>query len=253
MSTNYSFHKRWSRLQRRQILRKLVQYGIPPCYAVYNNFGCLTNIQDGIEIPPMSPKMPRSIDERLGEFFPDDRAGHFTDADLEQISILLQNSNRASYSRVPRLYTVLRIINQFEILDEFIARDITDISFPFDAKSLPSVISFEAQRKFLQYQYVVLTERLDLEKGEQGRHFCFGKEESAPYEVKGILGTGAYGVVEKVISLLSYQEYARKYLDGLCLAENVGKGSRASFLTELRVLKRISHNHCVKMVCALTS
>jgi hypothetical protein len=54
----------------------------------------------------------------------------------------------------------------------------------------------------------VLTERLNLEKGEQGRHFYFGKEESALYKVKGILGCGAYSVVEKVISLLSYQEYA---------------------------------------------
>lgn len=196
--------------------------------------------------------MPRSIDERLGELFADDRAGHFTDADLAQISFLLQNSNRASYSRVPRLYTVLRIINQLKVLDEFIERDITDISFPFDAKSFPSVISFEAQGKFLQYQHVVLTGRLDLEKGEQGRHICFGKEESAPYEVKAILGCGAYGVVEKVISLLSYQEYARKILVRSRIGQKHGQGIK-SFLTELRVLKRLSHIHCVKMVCALTS
>jgi hypothetical protein len=200
----------------------------------------------------MLPKTPRSIDEQLGEFFADDPAGHFTDADLAQISFLLQNSNHASYSRVPRLYTVLRIINQLNVLDEFIKRDITDISFPFNAKSFPSIISFEAQGKFLQYQHVVLTERLDLEKGEQGRHFYFGKEEPAPYEVKGLLRCGAYGVVEKVISLLSYQEYARKILVRTKFGQKNGQGIK-SFLTELRVLKRISHSHCVKMVCALPS
>ena len=217
-----------------------------------NHFAYITNNQDGTENPLISPKMHRSVDERLGEFFADNRIGHFTDADLAQISFLLQHSNRASYSRVPRLYTVLRIINQLEVLDEFIERGITDVSFPFDAKSFPSVISFEAQGRFLQYQHIVLTERLALEKGEQGRHFCFGKEESAPYEVKGILGTGAYAVVEKVISLLSYQEYARKLLVRTKFGQNHRQRIK-SFLTELRVLKRIQHIHCVRLVCALTS
>ncbi|PMD37014.1 kinase-like protein [Hyaloscypha variabilis F] len=203
------------------------------------------------ENPLMPPKMPRSVDERLGEFFADNRTGHFTDADLAQISFLLQHSNHASYSRVPRLYTVLRIINQIKALDKFIERGITDVSFPFDAKSFPSVISFEAQGEFLQCQHVVLTERLDLEKGEQGRHLCFGKEESAPYEVKGRLGCGAYAVVEKVISLLGYQEYARK----ICVRTRFGQkhGQRIkSFLTELRVLKRIQHIHCVKLIGSYT-
>jgi hypothetical protein len=217
-----------------------------------NHFAGIANNQDGTENPLMSPKVPRSIDERLGVFFADNRTGHFTDADLAQISFLLQHSNRASYSRVPRLYTVLRIINQLNVLDGLIERGVTDVSFPFDGKSFPSVISFEAQGKFLQYQHVVLTERLDLEKGEQGRHFCFGKEEPAPYVVEGILGSGAYAVVEKVISLLSYQKYARKILVRTRFGQKHGQLIK-SFLTELRVLKRVQHIHCVKLVCALTS
>lgn len=217
-----------------------------------NNFARPITILDGIENPLTSSRAPRSIDERLGEFFADGRAGLFTDADLEEVSFLLQNSNGARYSRVPRLYTVLRIINQLEVLDEFLGRDITDLSFPFDGTSFPSTISHEIQSQFLQYQPAVLTKTLDLEKGEHGGHLYFGNGQSVPYKVKAKLGSGAYGEVEKVISLLSYQEFARKTVRRTRRLRKNEDGIKG-FLAELRVLKRISHNHCVKMVCAFAS
>ena len=149
-----------------------------------NNFAGSITILDGTENPLTTSTAQRTIDKRLGEFFADGRTGPFTDADLEEVSFLLQNSNDACYSRVPRLYTVLRIINQLQVLNEFLRRDITDLSFPFDTTSFPSTISHEIQSQFLQYQPAVLTRTLDLEKGEQGGHLYFGKGQSAPYEVR---------------------------------------------------------------------
>lgn len=215
-----------------------------------NNFARPITILDGTGNSLTSPIAPRSIDERLGEFFADGRTDPFTDADLAQISFLLQHSNHASYGRVPRLYTVLRIINQLEVLDEFLERNITDLSFPFDATSFPSAVSVKIQDEFLHCQSAVLTKTLDLEKGERGGHLYFGKGESVPYEVKGRLGSGSYGAVEKVVSLLSYQEFARKKVPRTRYGRKNEQGIK-SFLAELRVLKRISHRHCVEMVCAL--
>jgi hypothetical protein len=213
-----------------------------------NNFDHLITIQNDTEISLTCSRTPRSIDDRLEEFFADGRIGPFTDVNLVQISFLLQNSNRASYSRVPRLYTILRIIGHPEVLDEFLECDITDLSFPFDTTSFPTAISVDIQSQFMQYQSAVLTKTLDLEKGEQGGHLYFGKGEPVPYEVKGRLGSGGYGEVEKVVSLLSYREFARKRISRRTTRLRKNEHGIKSFLAELRVLKRISHNHCVKMV-----
>jgi hypothetical protein len=190
----------------------------------------------------------RSVDEGLGEFFAKDRVDTFTDADLEQISFLLQNSGCYSYSRVPRIYTVLRIIGHLEFLDDFVKSDITDLSFPFSATSFPSTIGIEVQSGFLKSQSLVLTKTLDLEKGERGGHLHFGKDETIPYEVKGRLGTGGYGVVEKVISHLSHREFARKKVRRIRNLK-ANRQQIKDFLSELQILKRISHIHCVELVC----
>jgi hypothetical protein len=158
-------------------------------------------IRTQTESTPMSSSRARSIDELLGEFFAKDRVEASTDAELEQISLLLQNSGSHSYSRVPGIYSVLRIIDRLEFLDEFLKINATDLSFPFSATSLPSTIGVEIQSEFLQSQSLVLPKTLDLEKGERGEHLHSGNSEQIPDEVKGKLGTGISGDVEKVISI----------------------------------------------------
>jgi hypothetical protein len=49
---------------------------------------------------------------------------------------------------------------------------------------------------------------MDLEKGDAGEHCYFEKGEALPLERKGILDQGAYGQVDKVLSLISFKEYA---------------------------------------------
>ena len=217
--------------------------------ALYNG---VMNITDGTGYPSILSRTPRSVDERLGEFFTDGRSSVFTDADLAQISSLLENSNLVSYSRTPRLYSVLRIINHLELLDEFLASNITDVCFPFNATSFPCAVSSKIQTEFLQQQSTVLTNILHLEKGEKGGHLYFEKGKSAPYEVKGRLGSGSYGEVQKVVSLLSHEEFARKLVRRTKYRRKNEPGIK-TFLAELQVLKRISHYHTVKLVCAFTS
>jgi hypothetical protein len=158
-------------------------------------------IRNKTESTPMSSSRARSIDEMLGEFFLKDRVETFTDTELEQISHLLQNSGRHSDSRVPRIYSVLRIIDRLEFLDEFLKIKATDLSFPFSATSLPSTIGVEIQSEFLRSQTLVLPETLDSETGERGEYLHSGDDKRVPYEVKGRLGTGNPGDADKVISL----------------------------------------------------
>jgi hypothetical protein len=214
----------------------------------------LNVLSDQLQDTAINVSQPRSIEQRLGDYFPlvaDDAESRptFTDNDLHQISFLLRNSSRFSWSNVPRIYTVLRIIGKLELLDEFIEHGITDIWFPFNVNTLPITLSPSTRAKFLECQSVVLTKAFDLEKGEQRKHVHFGKGEMLPYEVKAKLGSGGYGEVEKVISLISHREYARKRFRR---SKNFLRAQKEvqDFLVELRILKRISHIHCVEMVRA---
>jgi len=216
-----------------------------------HKFTNLISITESTGNSSMSSRMPRNIDERLGEFFTDGHASSFTDADLAQVSFLLQNSNRTCYGRVPRLYTVLRIINHLELLDEFLASNITDVLFPFDETTFPFAIDSKIRNKFLQHQSAVFTKTLHLEAGERGGHLYLEKRTSAPYDVKGRLGSGSFGEVQKVVSRLSNQEFARKLIRRTKYGRRNEPGIK-TFLAELQVLKRISHSHCVELVCTFT-
>ncbi|PSN59010.1 kinase-like protein, partial [Corynespora cassiicola Philippines] len=65
---------------------------------------------------------------------------------------------------------------------------------------------------FVGAQSLVLTKSMDLEKGGNGQHCHFKQGESLPFEPQGILGRGASGQVDKVLSQISFKEYARKRL-----------------------------------------
>jgi hypothetical protein len=68
----------------------------------------------------------QTANQRLGGFL--DPANHrtiFSDLDFQQISSALQACDRRSWSLVSRLYTVLRIVGQLQLLDNFINEGIT--------------------------------------------------------------------------------------------------------------------------------
>ncbi|KAI9766121.1 MAG: hypothetical protein M1839_005028 [Geoglossum umbratile] len=219
------------------------------------NLGTITGQLQDVEISPRAPGGPySSIEQELGDFFCL-RDGmprtSYTDTDLQQISSLLQIADRRSWSRVPRTYTVLRMIGQLYLLDSLIDQGITDIGFPFTAASLPAALSPAARGEFLDCQSAVLTKSLDFEKGERRRHFHFGRGEPIPYEVRAKLGSGGYGEVEKVVSLISHCEFARKKFRRGRSSEKSQKEIK-SFLSELQILRRIKHIHCVEMIGSYT-
>jgi hypothetical protein len=189
-----------------------------------------------------------SIETRLGMYFTDQDGQvreKYTDKDLRTIALLLQSTGRRTWSTVPRIYTVLRRIGQHQLLDDFIDLGITDIWLPISASSLPDKLSPSIRSSFVDTQPMVLTAALEMEKERQHAHF--GRDDPVPYEPVADLGSGGYGHVEKVVSLLSHREFARKKFRrkrGFSKANEVFKG----FKNELAILKRMSHIHCVELV-----
>jgi hypothetical protein len=169
----------------------------------------------------------------------------YTDAEFNQISTYLKNTGQPDWSQVPRLYTVLRLIDGLDVLEIFIEQGITDLWFPFGDTTLPRVLSPSIKANFLKRQNVVLSKSLLFEKNSERRHTGFLKDEPLPYEVVGKLGAGAHGQVDKVISTVSHRVFARKLFQRV---RGMRKDAIKSFLTELQVLKRIQHYHCVELV-----
>ncbi len=190
---------------------------------------------------------------RLGDFFADcnQRRTVYTDSEIQQVSLLLGQLN-LQWSKVPRLYMVLRTIGCLDVLDTFIDLGFSDYWFPVTERSLPQSLSPSKRSQFVAAQDLVMTKSLDLEKGEKGQHCFFREHERLPLETKGILGSGGFGQVDRVLSLISFREYALKRV----LRSAAFGGRRAEcvkqFIAEIMALKRIKHRHVVEFVGSYT-
>jgi hypothetical protein len=85
-----------------------------------------------------------------------------TEQRLQKISSVLQNSGRESWSRIPRIYTTLRLINELPLIDRFIKQGISDSWFPFVHQTLPVIDRPTARNNFIKTQSLVLTKGLYL-------------------------------------------------------------------------------------------
>jgi hypothetical protein len=190
--------------------------------------------------------------EKLGQYFTSNdglgtsNSRKFSDEDIQQIMELLKWVE-PRWSKVPRLYIVLRSIGQLDSLDDFIAIGVTDLWFPFSARSCPSNMSQSMRRKFLEAQRLVLTKAMDLEKGEGGTHQYYARDELLPFESKQRLGGGAFGEVDKVWSLLSHSEFARKRIRRGYIFQQQRRNME-DIANELEQLKRLKHHHIVELV-----
>lgn len=179
----------------------------------------------------------------------------YSDAEFEEISTYLRNTGHRDWSVVPRIYTVLRLVGQLDLLGSFLEKDITDIWFPFSDNTLPKSLKQPHRSEFLAIQEVVYSKALRFERGSKldgksvnRKHAHFSRDEPLPFTVIANLGGGAHGIVDKVMSKLSNQEYARKRFRRSAV---VAKKDIKTFFNELKILKMLSHNHCVELVRCL--
>jgi hypothetical protein len=154
-------------------------------------------------------------EDLLRQWFPTDAVAvlkSFTESDICGIADVLERSSRDAWSRIPRIYSLLRKIGQLGAIDAFIDSGVTDVSFPFSKSTLPEAMrDHSARLKFLELQHLVYnTEALDLER--QARHGHFSDPHDIPLKKVGELGKGGFGFVDRVVSTISHKEYARKLI-----------------------------------------
>jgi tetratricopeptide (TPR) repeat protein len=197
---------------------------------------------------------------RLSDFFTDgdQRQLAYTDSEIQQVSLLLSQVN-LQWSKVPRTYMLLRIVGCLDLLDTFIDLGVSDHWFPFTERSLPPCLRPIKRAQFVAAQHLVITKSVDLEKGERGQHCYFRENELPPLEMKGILGSGGFGQVDRVLSTISFQEYALKRVSRSAVfsgrtKEDVRRRAICvkQFIAEIGALKRLKHRHVVEFVGSYT-
>lgn len=166
---------------------------------------------------------------------------------------------RSSFSNPPdeilltlETFSVLRTIGQLHRLDDFIDMGFTDYWFSLKSKSLPDFLGPTDRESFVQAQSLILTQASDLENGELGKHRIFSKESIVPFESRGSLGNGAFGGVDKVVSLMSRKTYARKLIYRRALFPVQAAQTMKAYISELEILKRLKHRHAVEFVGSYT-
>jgi hypothetical protein len=201
----------------------------------------------------MTGKAVDDIDKALGAWFPPSLPAQttFSENDIREISDVLRRYGKESWSKVPRIYITLRLINRVSAIGVFLDATITDVSFPFSQRTLPEALKDENTRSdFLESQTSILSKALDLEK-EDSRHRHLASTEDTPFEKIAELGKGVHGYVDHVRSNISYKEYARKLIPrGRTFRKD--RTVLRDFERELATLKKLTHAHIVALVGSYT-
>jgi serine/threonine protein kinase len=203
-----------------------------------------------------SPSLEATLLQRWFPLSPDGTSTRgqdesFSETDLRDISDVLRRVGQGGWSRIPRIYAVLRLLGRLDVIDLFLAQAISDVYFPFTHNTLPQSLNPSVANGFLQLQRAVLSSALDLER-ETGRHRHFSSANDVPFIKVEELGKGAYGYVDRVVSTISHKEYARK----LILRGRTFQRDRKilrDFERELGTLKKLRHHrHIVQLVGSYT-
>ncbi|KAH8701341.1 kinase-like domain-containing protein, partial [Phaeosphaeriaceae sp. PMI808] len=178
----------------------------------------------------------------------------FAERDIREISGILERAKKVKWSRIPRIYIVLRLIGRLSAVESFVQQGISDTWFPFTQRSLPEGLCGHSDRSdFLEMQRLVCnTKALNLERAGAG-HGHFPDPSEVPLRKVGDLGKGGSGFVELVISTITYREYALKRIRrGTTFRKD--KKVLQDFENELSNLKRLSrgHMHIIELIGSFT-
>ncbi|CAD0112245.1 unnamed protein product, partial [Aureobasidium uvarum] len=197
--------------------------------------------------------LQQNLTKRLGHYFGehDEPRVEYSDTEISDISRLLQRLD-PSWSKLPRVYIILRIIGCLHAMPTFVDVGFSDYNFPVTPRSLPPNLSPKARSDFVKTQAMVTTKSLNLEKREGGRHCFFRKNEYIPLKPEGFLGAGGFGQVDKVLSLISFKRYARKRVLRTAAFDGRNATAQKAFIKEIEILKRLSHWHVVEFVGSYT-
>jgi hypothetical protein len=168
---------------------------------------------------------------------------------FDKVRDLLAGVGKPEWSKRPRTYTVLRLIERADAMDSFVFQGLLDFQFPYEESRLPPTLSATSRARFIHAQRLTLSDVKDAEFCK--RHVHLKSDASDCFFIVKQLGGGSFGIVDHVRSKLSLEEYARKRISR---AKNFkkDKAKMKMFINELGNLKRLSHAHLVRLVGSYT-
>jgi hypothetical protein len=138
----------------------------------------------------------------LGAWFPPiwPSESTYTEYDIQGIARDLRHAEEPLWSQVPRLCTVLRLIDRVRIIEQLIETGVTNLWFPFSEHCLPEVLKSQYLAvDFFKQQARVMTGAMNLEIG-RGRHMHLASsaDVNSLFVVTGDLGKGGTGFVQRI-------------------------------------------------------
>lgn len=101
----------------------------------------------------------------------------FSDKDFENIKVVLANTGGNGWDTVPRTFTVLHLIGKLKHVSTFLRAGCNDLQIPYTLTrdtyardNFPTDLPISVKEKFFKAQDLLLTERMDLERGVTGKH-----------------------------------------------------------------------------------
>lgn len=92
----------------------------------------------------------------------------------------------------PRIFTILRNIQRLDTMPDFVACKIMDDMLPFNEHELPPSLG-HSRHAFVSLQACCLTEAVELEKGDKGKHVQFSHNGDLHFIQIAELGSGGFG------------------------------------------------------------
>ncbi|KAL5384227.1 hypothetical protein DPSP01_005372 [Paraphaeosphaeria sporulosa] len=191
--------------------------------------------------------------ERLDIFFHSRRVGSYSYAEVAEISRLLEICSIPVAAKAPRTYIVLRHMECLDMLERLVDAGFSDYRFPVSENNLPDILSTAQKEGFNRLQRLILDPAMSLERAENGTHQIIADEESVPFRRQKLLGKGGFGEVDKVFSLITFREYARKCVSRPSVFRKKSIECMRQLEEEIQILKRLKHRHTVKYVGSYTS
>ena len=169
---------------------------------------------------------------------------------VELVAAELLRAEQVIWSKSPRLYIILRDIDNISLFDKLHEKGVSDLWLPITSESMLEILIPKAvQEHFVQAQRLVCGHPKDFHLGHASSHGHFAPGSHPPFQRRRHIGDGSTGSVDEVLSLTDGQVYARKSIRRTSCV-SINKGAVQAFQREIYALHRIRHRHCVKIVRA---
>lgn len=162
--------------------------------------------------------------------------------DYDNVKRILLEQSKKSWSKIPRVFSILMFIGHLEDIDVFVKTGVSDYWFPFSKETLSALMPVAHVSAFLATQHLVFHTHFISLVQSSPRHCHFGSPDKIPLE----------SVREATLTAWKRGEHVRSTTDGRSLFLKLAirgrtfqglKETQASFESEMAILKKVVTKH----------